>query len=516
MSMAGTPSSLGQGLGPAWLPSKKRLETLRAQRRIRRICRDLYEGKWRKVLVDMKLAQAKYRQLKREDGEIQALFVKLNAIRLACDMHATVLASRPYRASLADAFVDQQAALEAIRSGCLLDQSVMNAAVTINVEGSAPMRVTSVGGKTVVEVDDNDITLPVGERGPNNQPAVWERRWVVERDVNRRSRRYLRVERHRVVDGVGRVEQEAYDAKTSDTLVDLRELRPVTLAEALGPDLAATTPPLTITGLDRPAIVELNAGLYRGEPVRLFEENDLDLFDAAAHQLSSIVRTHILHAAPKLRVTEAMLDKDGNAKGASDDAIVDPQQEVTYVQLSAAFDQMLAFGQRLDGYAFVRLAMSPSLLGIRMNQGAAPDSFDKLRLESTSTLAHARKTAAAVNPALELVLGIASVVESRRPGNGWAIGPVGVELRPELPKDLIDRAREQNELLSDPERPLTSHWDALAELHGEDQADAILSRIRDDQAAIAARNAASLGAELGMTPPGDDPADPQPVVEDVA
>ena len=75
--------------------------------------------------------------------------------------------------------------------------------------------------------------------------------------------------------------------------------------------------------------------------------------------------------------------EDGKVKMSELEAFIDPEGKVGYVSLAAEFDALSRFMDRMVRFALTDLQMSPALIGLKVGDGAAPDTVDKLRLEST-------------------------------------------------------------------------------------------------------------------------------------
>lgn len=479
---------------PGYVAPKGMIDELRRRRRVRHIFRDLHSGRWSRVLLDLQLSQHRYRDIARHSGKIEPLLAKVNFFRLANSFHATVAAGNPAQSLTADGFDEQSDAIDQIRERCLFDTLLMEAIRAVNIDAEAPLRVSVGDTGTVITQDDPDQTFPVGPAGPDGQPTVWERRWIVERkDVLGRMVKYLRVERHRAIGGRGLIEQEAYASTgqnawgLSDVLVDLDTLKRVDLATAVEEVL----PEIIETGASHAAIVQLVADRERGEPMGKIAEHDLDIIDESAAAFSRMSRSHDLHAQPLLRVSEQMVDRKTGKVALGDDGVLDPEKVVEYINQGFDLGVMLEALDRILGLQLVMLRMSQALLGFKMGGGSAPDSYDKLRLEGTNTLAWAKQTAAYCAPALGRLFTIATQIDARLPLRGYAVAPVTVEMRPELPKDRVELAREMSEMLS-AATPLIAHRDALVRLWGERDADGMLERIREDQAEKARQSAASI------------------------
>jgi hypothetical protein len=509
MSALPTPLRLvhdaGTALVPGYVAPRSRIDELKRRRTIRNLFRDINSGKWRRVLLDLGNSQHRFRELARHSGQIEALLTKVNLVRLAFRFHGTVAAGNPVNTVVGDGNDEQAAAVDAIRRRVNFDAMLQEAIRKVNIEAEAVLRVSVVGGGggggetgTVINLDDNDRTIPVGPNGPDGQPTVWERRWKIERPsgggLGGRKKVYLRVERHRRINGVGVIEQEAYTSRDqsggeeiSDVLCHLADLKRVPLTDAVDDPPAE----LTETGASGPAIVRLVADMEDGEPAWMLTKDDLDIIDESAAAFSRLSRAHDLHSQPILRIPEHMVDPATGTVTLTEDAIVDPDKMAEYIGQNFDLGKMLDLMDRVLGLTLVMLQMSQALLGFKMGGGSAPDSYEKLRLESTSTLARGKQTAIYCNGPLGQLFTRATEIDARQPMRGYATSPVTCEMRPELPKDRVELVKEIGDML-DRSTPLISHRRAIAAIHGERNADAILDEIRADQEAAAKVNASSL------------------------
>ncbi len=493
---------------PPFHASAARLAEIKARHKRARMTRQLFEGKWQQVLIGLEKTRHKFGDVVAHNGRITQLIQKINLVALAMDMHASVMAANPVQLSVPDGFETQRIALDEIRRRSLFDAMFHQAVRTANIESEAPLIIdVDANGDTLIRVGCPEEWLPVGTIGPDGQPSVWERRWVREVASKVRSdkpKRYLRIERHRTVmaDGrsVGIVEQLAYKLPWSSIYHDTAKLEEATLDEALSDIAPESRPdPVRLTGASQPLIVRLVLGLDRGEPVPRLNDDDLDLVDASTAAFSRLDRSHEMHAHPKMRVSESMLDPE-TGRVPPFEAVVDPDGEVGYITTAAQFTAQLDILDRTLEWLLVTLRIAPSLLGIKLSGGATPDSYDKLRLESTNTLAAARGSEPYMTTAVERVATVASEFDSRR-GTGYAISPVGAALRPEIPKDETEVGREQRDLVT---AGLTSSRRAIARIHGDDQVDAVLAEIAEDRKNSAEyQSAAIFGAALPSGSGGD-------------
>lgn len=480
-------------LGPAWLADPKRLTALRERAARRRVIRQLLRGDVKEVFVRMGRSAHKYGDMINNSGQITQLVVMFNALSLAASMHASVLVGNPAVVSVPEGFEEQGRALRSIRSESMLDALLHRGASQSVVDGETPFRVDRQPGKgVVVSMDSVDTCIPVGIDGHDFQPTAWERRWIVERTIDRRKHEFLRVERHRVVNGVGVVEQEAYESRGTDLYADLSKAKAVPLATAVPEN---TPEPRTVTGLDRNTIVRIVRDFdHDGWPRMMLNQGDIDLLDVGAAAFSRLVTTMEKHGVPKIRVSESMLNEHGSVD-VSKPAVVDEEGIFEYIVVAHEFEAMINWLKQVLQLLLVSLQVSPSLIGMKLSEGAMPDTFDKIRLESTGTMTAARTARMYAEPALEDLLYSASVVASQTGLNGWPVGEVDVTLTPEIPADEIDRARSLAEMKRE---GLISEKAAITRLHGEGAAATILADLETERAAATARNQSALfGAGFG-------------------
>lgn len=478
---------------PGWLPQEGTLDRLRTERSKRRVARQLFEGAWRAVLIEAGRSQYRFPKTLQEGERIDALLHKINLVHGAMMLHADVVSHRPPTLSVPEEFALQDEALIDIRRRCLFDAAFHEAALVANVESRVVFRCeVDERGRGLLCLDDNDIAFDVGPRGPDRQPTVWERRWVVRRGRDR----FLRVERHRAIDGVGIVEQEAYATSGSETLVDLSELKRVALARAMRD---GQEPPDDVreTGVDLPLLVELQLYMYRGRPQGRVNPDDIDSIDQMTARMSQLSRSIGLHASPKLRVSEEMIDDDGNLKPIGD-AIIDEAKLAEYINASFDLNGLLNATDRAMQWVMVDLEVSPALMGVKPGGGQMPDTADKMRLEATRTLAAANRSEIYYREALGRAFTIVSTLDAQRVTAGYAVAPVEAQIHAGLPKDNLEEARELRELV---EARLISRYEALRRLHGDEDAQRIFEELEEEAGQEARRQREALfGAVEGAQP----------------
>lgn len=465
---------------PAWAARPQTLATLRDRAVLRRNIRDLCEGEHYKVLVELAQSHHNFGKIVNSNGQLNTLVAAFNVIDLAPDMHAAVLFGNNASVSTAEGFDAQGERLAAITSESHFEAMLMRAGAQAVVDGEAPLRVTrDESGQVIIKRDSIDTCLPVGDELPNMQPSVWERRWTIERKQGTKKVSYLRVERHRVIAGAGIVEQEVYVG--SDRYADLTRLKRVPLRDALGEDAPAD---MTETGLDRNTIVRLVRRFDRWNmPRMLLGKADIRLFDTHAAAFSRLARTMEQHGKAKLRGPESLIGEDGKVD-VSKDFFVDEDKLIEYLVPQFNFADMTTWLMKTVQFVLTQLQMSPALLGVKLEGGAMPDTYDKLRLESTHTLTAAKTAQKFCEPALEELLYVASAMDSATPFAGYAIGEVDVQLNPEIPADMIDRARAWAEIKRE---GMADELFVLQMLWGDGAAAGIAERLKEEREAASAR-----------------------------
>lgn len=512
----------GYNGGPAWAAPADALARARNRRRVGAIMDRLYRGEWFEALVRDEQTQHVFRNLTRHGGKVAPLLEKVNLFRLAVNMHADIMGLNPVTLDVPEAYAAQWERLRVIRAASMWDANFHEGLTFTSMYGAAAFRIDrhtdGLGAASaVISLDDPDDTFALGADGPDGQPTVWERRWFVRRvGADRREVKYLRVQRHRVIAGQGGiVEEEAFKGHggaACELLADLTKLERVKLADALGADAAAPLKDATPTGAPYPLIVRIANYVWKGEPQSRLPESEIDLLDQTTASLSQLARALSMHAAPKMRVIDAMIDKDTNEVDATMEAILDPHKDVEYIAAQFEFDAMLRFLDRALQFFATAMEITPALLGVEVQSGQAADSYRKLALKSTQTLAAAKRGVLTIKPGLERLWSLASLVDSQLglAVGGYDAGPVDVTLKPEIPRERIDLIEEEDAMLR---AGLTSRIRAMAAVHGEDQADTVYAEWLADQEAESKRQQSALFGAAGFgDPAANDPA-PTPAPE---
>lgn len=439
----------------------------------------LFKGAWRTLLLDMLATQHNYRAVKNHSGKISALMEKLNVYRLACQKHADLLMLVTPTVTIGEDFPAQREAWKRIARDSLINTKFYEAAIAANSESEAWLGVVREENRTVIRLFESTQCFPVGPIGADGQPRVIDRRWMIRTSegfsiggLPPRERFFLRIERHSAPNGVGQIENFAVEVESASACDIPDSTAKVDLTTILGP---AAPPPLQVTGATRPLIVRLANLLLNDVPQPAVPKDDVDLIDQLAATFSQLARVMSKHADPKMRVPESMLDKDGRVDSAKMEAFTDPEKEAEYLAWDAKIDMVLAVLEKLINWLLIVLEMSPSLVGLRT--GAAPESSEKLMLESTNTTVRAERCAAYWAPSLERLIQTALEFEATA-GLGFAVGPVAVKINPGLARTHQELARDLDE---QHRAGQVDEQSMLEELHGPEKARIIAQRLAEER-----------------------------------
>lgn len=484
-----------------------KLKELREDRRVARLLRTVSEGTWRDLLE--KISQHSFPLIQNAAGKLTRLIVKLNLIGAAMELHAETLAGERSNVATSDGYDDQQESVNAIAARSNWNAQLLIAAELMNIEGAAFLRsgveATSSGRGVVIVVEDNEVCFPVGRIGANLQPTAYERRWVVEvpdpADPKKKIN-VLRVESHWLPDGspVAAIAQRAYIVESGDplgTCVTDKGVRPYDVTKLPGAPADVLTL-LPTADLDIVQVVigrRAAGGSVNAKPRSRFRVSDLDLLDSATMILSGLVNTISMHAQPILVVPESALDKKTSKLPKNQKVFAHSDDgKPEYVAYEAKFVEVLDVAERFADYALASSRASRVVLG--MPAKGTVTTLGELRMNAQPTLSAARTTATYTEPMLEQAWTVATIMDSRMPGNGFDCGRVSVRLKPGLFATFDDRVDSAAKALA---AGVTSEWHAVASVHGEDQADAVIAQMERERAAKADLAAKSLMLDMSAS-----------------
>lgn len=473
--------------------------------------RRLFEGKWRELLLDLdKLAQHKYREIRNHARTVKALLVKVNVIRLAAITHADILLNEAPSVTIPEGHDVQAQRWEEIADHCLFEQVAYETALTCNIESEAWVGLVRQGGHTCLTLLDGMECFPIGPMGHDGQPVIVDRRWIIKRkDASGRERCYLRVERHSAPDGVGRIENFAYEVDSAFAWDIPDKAKSIDLKSILGDEAPE---PVVETGVDRPLIFRFANRTLRREPCPDLTRDDIDLVDQLAATVSQIARIAAKHADPKMRVPQGLKDDKGRIDTEDLEAFEDPDGNAGYLDWNSKMTDVLSLLTNVINWLLMVLEISPSLVGIKA--GAAPESYQKLFLEATNTMKRANRIKSSWRPLWERVITTLLRFDAAGSIAGYPVAPVSVVLRPGLPRTQGDIIDEYGRMRS---FDLIDELTALEEIHGVEKAEGIHQRLADQRKA---RTESLIGATFtpaaGPTTEGaeDNPRDTEDAIDD--
>src|SRR5687767_4411561 len=204
------------------------------------------------------------------------------------------------------------------------------------------------------------------------------------------------------------------------------------------PDAATSLQPLTLTGVPRNTITWVPNLLVRGQSVSDYD-GAIELQDALNAKNSQVGRVLLKHSDPRMAFPEEAFDEEGQIRSDHDVfAFQDPARVPQYITWDAELQHAMADRAFVLNQLLVRTETSPVLLGLK--EGAAPDAYKKVRLESFNSLTKAARKAAYWKAGIRRAVTVAQELENTLPGVRYARGSVAVELRDGIPMDEKEQA----------------------------------------------------------------------------
>lgn len=278
-----------------------------------------------------------------------------------------------------------------------------------------------------------DEVFPLGEVGPDGQYSAYARYRIANAGTEQAPVHVLL----EVLYLPGRIERRCYqlDEDGNRLEVGLEAWSAANLkSEISNQDLL----PLSPTGISTPTITWIPNQLIRGCPVSDYD-GAIELQDALNAKNSQVGRVLLKHSDPRMAFPEEAFGPDGNV--AVDHEVFsfsDPQKIPTYITWNAELAHAMADRAFVLNQLLVRTETSPVLLGLK--DGAAPDAYRKVRLESFNSLTKAARKAAFWRAGIRRAIATAQAMENTLPGVRYPQRPVGVTLRDGIPQDDLDLA----------------------------------------------------------------------------
>jgi hypothetical protein len=421
-----------------------------------RQARMLLDSRHREYFLDEGRTQFDFPQV-RAGGRLVPLYLTYNVLGLISLKGTDLLFGDAPLIRAASAA--QQAALDALAERCSLHRLLYACALDASAEGECFLEACAHRGEVYLRQVPADEIFPVGSVQPDGQYAAYVRRRV--RNVGTDDApvilllevTYLpgRIERRCFAvdpDGRGRTEVslESWTATASESSA----ANPITPEPGgrvgRGPDgrfaplPGAPLAPVTHTWIGRNTITWIPNQLVRGVAVSDYD-GAVELQDALNAKNSQVGRVLLKHSDPRMAMPEEMFDEQGTVRTDQEVfAFTDPHRLPRYVTWDAELQHAMADRAFVLNQLLVRTETSPALLGLK--EGAAPEAYKKVRLESFNSLAKAGRKAAFWKSGLARALSVAQDLENALPnGPRYARGPIAIQLRDGIPMDELERAQ---------------------------------------------------------------------------
>lgn len=195
---------------------------------------------------------------------------------------------------------------------------------------------------------------------------------------------------------------------------------------------------ITHTGVGCNTITWVPNLLVRCCPVSDYD-GAIELQDALNAKNSQVGRVLLKHSDPRMAFPEEQFNERGEVPADADAfAYADPQRVPRYITWDAELAHAMADRAFVLNQLLVRTETSPVLLGLK--EGAAPDAYKKVRLESFNSITKAARKAAYWRAGIRRAVAVAQELENAMPGVRYARGPIGVQLRDGIPTDEVEQA----------------------------------------------------------------------------
>jgi hypothetical protein len=439
---------------PGFLPraDRARLESIRQARM-------LLDGRHREFFLDEGRTQFDFPQV-RAAGRLLPLYLTYNVLALISLKGADLLfGDEPIVRATNRA---QQQAVDALAERCGLQRLLYGCALDASAEGECFLETCAHAGEVFLRQVPADEIFPLCDPQPDGQYAAYVRRRIrnagtedapllllleVTYFAGRIERRCFQID----PEGRERIEvaleawREVADESPAPTATQVEDVdgnvgrgadgRFVSLHPAPRETLAS----VTFTGVLQNTITWIPNLLIRGLPVSDYD-GAIELQDALNAKNSQVGRVLLKHSDPRLAFPEESFDEQGNVRSDHEVfAFHDPHRIPRYITWDAELQHAMADRAFILNQLLVRTETSPALLG--MKEGAAPEAYKKVRLESFNSLSKAARKAAFWKAGLRRAIGVAQAHDNPMPGGlRYERGPLGVQLRDGIPLDELDRA----------------------------------------------------------------------------
>jgi hypothetical protein len=381
----------------------------------------------------------------------------------------------------------QQGFLDELVKRCHLHSFLHACATDCSYEAESFIEAAIINGGVYLRQIRADEIFPEGEIGPDWQFASY----VAYRIANvgtGESPVWVMLEVRYLVGSIERQLWQLADDGTRRGQVDL--------AQWPLPAGTAPLPPVTQTGIGRNTITYVPNLMVRGTATSDYDGaiNLQDKLNAKDTQVDVILAKY---ASPAWAVPQEMADETGSLQARRKLFFYhDPTRIPKDLARQLQIDSAIADCKRTLNNLLIRMEMSAVLLGLK--EGAAPDAWRKVKLESFNAIKKAERKSAFWTAGATRAIEVAQDLENTLPGVRYDRWPIAVEIRDGIPVDELDLAQKHATLRG---AGLISKRGAITERLGDGAAaEAELTEL-DEEAAAATPSVFLGGSEVNDQSP---------------
>jgi hypothetical protein len=422
------------GCGPLWHntvgygATAPRVSYLTEQQNIRlermRIAKMLWRGWHRRVYLHEDRTQWPFPEIEVQGRTIRP-YVTFNILKqVSTTLTDLLLGEEPLLR--ADDEIGQ-AAIDDLKNRSDVARVFYDAVRCASWSGEGLVEVTRWDGQVwVQDVRSRDV-FPIGDRQPDGQYASYVRFATVR--ISRERELLLQT-----TYSAGLIQRACF-VLFGGQKVDQVPLDQWPVKQANGSPLADNES----TGIAWNTLIWVGNEIDEGEATSDYD-GLIELQDELNAKQTQIARVLALHSDPKLAAPETAADPSGNLRASQSVFFYRSKDDVpSYITWNAELASAIEDRNTTLNALCLASELSPGLLGLE--QGAAPDSARKLRLQATKSLARVRRKAAFVRPFIKTALDTALQMMIAGKRVQVAMGAATVDLRDGLPVDDLDQAQ---------------------------------------------------------------------------
>jgi hypothetical protein len=493
--------------------------TAEQQARLERIrqARLLFDGKHRQYFLDEGRTQFDFPPVRAGDKIVQ-LYITHNVLGLISQKSADLLFGE--EPLIRSDVPRQQKAIDDLVKRCNLHALLQGAAVDCSCEAETFLEAVIREGQVYLRKIQADKIFPLGDLLPDGQYGSYASFEV--KNVGTKDRPLWVLLTTQWLPGkiTRQLQQLTDNGAPSGRELSLDQWPLPAGADPLLPEMP--------TGIQQNTITWIPNLLLRERPVSDYD-GSIDLQDSLNAKNSQVARVLAQHADPKLAMPQSAADADGNVRSDFQVRFFGTKEEIPqYITWKAELEQAIADRGFVLNQLLVRTETSPVLLGLK--EGAAPDAYKKVRLESFNSLTKAARKATYWKAGIRRAVAVALDLENTLPGVRYDRTEIAVQLRDGIPSDskddaerqllltgagLMSRRRAIQEQLNDP----AAVEKELAELDEQNKHDMPTALLGEPvQAGTAGAGTEAVRQEGTQGDPSSDPAqaEPQPAGDNQA